>query len=91
MQKVYNKYQGQAAMVGVSMGPRDTLEAVKSFVDLYKYSWIFLQDNDSAVAMAYQAYSIPISYFIDKDGVIRAVHIGAMTQAVMEGYLQKAQ
>ncbi len=91
MQKVYNKYQGQAAMLGVSMGPRDTLEAVKSFVDSYKYTWTFLQDNDFAVATAYQAYSIPTSYFIDKDGVIRAVHIGAMDEAVMEGYMQKAR
>lgn len=91
MQKVYDKYEGQLAMIGVSMGPRDTLDGVKTFVDGYKYTWTFLQDDSSAVAVAYQAYSIPKSYFIDPTGVIRAVHIGAMDSAMMEGYLQKAR
>ena len=91
MQKVYNKYDGQIAMLGVSMAPRDTPDLVKSFVGNAKYTWTFIHDADYSVANTYVVNSVPSSYFIDKNGVIRARHIGAMNSTQMEGYLARAQ
>ena len=84
MQRLYDKYPGQLEMVGISMGPRDFPEQVKNFVDQYKYPWTFIHDPDYSVATAYQVAAIPSSYFIDKDGVIKAVQVGAMDLARME-------
>ena len=91
MQGLYNKYKDQMVMIGVSMAPRDNPELVKGFVEQSNYTWTFIHDNDFSVATRYQAYSIPSSYFIDKDGIIRARHIGAMTGNQMEGYLARTQ
>lgn len=89
MQKVYDKYKGQIEMIGISMGPRDDPGGVKSFVDQGNYTWTFIHDPDFEVATRYQAFSIPISYFIDKRGVISSVHIGAMNSRQMETYLEQ--
>lgn len=91
MQRIYDKYKGDLVMVGVSMGPRDNPDLVKGFVDQASYTWTFIHDADSGVATHYQAYSIPTSYFIDKDGVIRARHIGAMNSDMMEQYLTRTK
>jgi peroxiredoxin len=92
MQALYNKHKDEMVMLGVSMESRgDNPQVVKSFVDQAKYTWTFIHDSDFSVATQYQAYSIPSSYFIDKDGVIRARHIGAMDTTQMEGYLARTQ
>ena len=91
MQALYNKHKDEMVMVGVSMGPRDNPDLVKGFVDQANYTWTFIHDGDFGVATRYQAYSIPSSYFIDKEGIIRARHIGAMDSTQMEGYLARTK
>ncbi len=91
MQKLYDKYKGQVEILGVSMGPRDDPTRVQVFVDAASYNWTFIHDPEYSVATAYQVQAIPSSYFIDKDGVIRAVHIGGMNEGQMEQNLQQAR
>lgn len=91
MERLYSKYKDQIQILGVSMGPRDYPEQVKTFVDQYKYSWTFIHDPDYAVATTYQVVAVPSSYFIDKDGVIRALHVGAMTYDLLEANFQKTR
>lgn len=89
MQKIYNKYKGQLEMLGVTMAPRDEPQGVRTFVDAAKYNWTFVHDADYGVATTYQIEGVPSSYFIDKSGVIRTVHIGAMNYDQMEKYLEQ--
>ncbi len=89
MQKMHEKYKGQVEIIGISMGPRDQLDIVKGFVNQNEYGWTFVHDEEYDVAQPYQVNAVPTSYFIDKEGVISAMHIGAMSDAQMEGYLQQ--
>lgn len=91
MEKLYNKYKGQVEILGVSMGPRDDPTRVQVFVDAASYSWTFIHDPDYLVATDYQVQAIPSSYFIDKDGVIRAVQVGGMNFGQMENNLGKVR
>ena len=91
MQQFYDKHRGQVEVVGISMAPRDSTEMVKNFVDQERYTWTFIHDGDQQTQLNYQAFQIPTSYFLDENGMIRAVHIGPMDVAQMENYLQKAQ
>lgn len=86
MRNFYNTAGNDMEIVGVSMGPRDTPGLVLDFVNKTNYNWKFIHDNDYAVAGRYQVNSIPSSYFIDKNGVIQDVHIGAMTRSMMDSY-----
>jgi hypothetical protein len=41
-------------------------------------------DGTGEVAVDYMVTGIPSSFFIDKDGIIRALQVGAMSKALME-------
>lgn len=89
MANLYNAHKNDIEIIGVSMGPRDWPEQVLSFVSKTTYNWKFIHDSDYKVATRYQVSAIPSSYFIDKNGVINTVHIGAMTGSMMEGYTEQ--
>lgn len=89
MQKIHEKYKGQVEIIGISMGPRDTSGIVESYVVQQEYGWTFVHDAEYEVAQRYQVNAVPTSYFIDKEGVISAVYIGALSNAQMEGYLRQ--
>lgn len=91
MQKLYDTYQGEVEFIGVSMGPRDNTGAVKSFAEQYGYRWRFVHDDNYDVATQYEIAAVPTSYFINKDGVISAVHVGGMNREIMEGYLKQVK
>jgi thiol-disulfide isomerase/thioredoxin len=91
IERLYNTHKGDVAIIGVSMGPRDEPAGVKNFVDAASYSWSFIHDSNYDVATRYNVMSIPSSFFIDKDGVVRVVHVGMMDGNMMENYIQKAK
>jgi thiol-disulfide isomerase/thioredoxin len=89
MESFYQKHKNEIQMIGVSMYPRDNPLQVLNFVSDAHYSWKFVHDNDYKVAEKYQVAQVPSSYFIDKNGVIKAIQIGAMNEEMMESYFQQ--
>jgi peroxiredoxin len=90
MQKIWDRRSGDVQILGISMGPRDEPMGVKQFVELNKYSWQFIHDPDSSIMNNYQVTGIPSSFFIDKNGVIRYIHVGGADAPTLEAGLQKA-
>jgi thiol-disulfide isomerase/thioredoxin len=91
MQNLYNAHKNDIEIIGISMAPRDWPQQVLRFVNNSPYSWKFVHDGDYSIAQRYGVMSIPSSYFIDKNGVIQAVHVGAMTGSMMQGYLDQVK
>lgn len=90
MQKIYDREKGNMTFLGVSMGPRDEPLGVAQFVQLGPYTWDFVHDPNGDVMQRYQVTGIPSSYFIDKSGVIRAIHVGGADAQIIEDNLKKA-
>jgi peroxiredoxin len=124
IQKVYDKFQGQVEVIGVSgptpnfstpavaeppqtdensagdsgptptlpitQGPSDEPISVNQYIDQNKYAWTFVHDADSRVFDRYQVTGIPGNYFIDKDGIIRAILVGGANAQMIEENLRKA-
>ena len=65
-------------------------EEVRRFVQDGGYSWTFVIDKTGQVARDYRVIGIPTSFFLDREGVIRAVTTGPMTKKDMEANLAKA-
>ncbi|MEA2572969.1 MAG: hypothetical protein QOH93_267 [Chloroflexia bacterium] len=91
MEKVYSKHKDDLIILGVSMAPRDDPGIVSEFLKQNSYSWTFIHDNDQALALRYQAGSIPMSYFIGADGVVKAVSVGAIPENMMEDFIAQAK
>ena len=92
MQTLHNKYQSEVVTLGVSMAPRDWPQGVEDFVNQSNYTWTFAHDTKQNVMLTYQVLAVPSSYFIDRNGVIRGIKVGAFPNAEeIESYLQQVR
>ena len=85
IEKVYNDYKDQGFVVlAVNMTYQDTFADIAPFIDEYSLTFPILLDETSEVGTAYQLRSLPSSFFIDRDGIIREVVIGGpMAEALL--------
>jgi peroxiredoxin len=62
-------------------------EYVRAFRDELGLSFALLLDPGGEIQSLYRVIGYPTTFFIDADGVIRAVHLGVMDEARLDGYL----
>ena len=89
IQKIHEGYRDQGVtVIGIDLD--ETVEVVSDFVEEGGFTWTFVIDHVGTVTREYRVDVIPTSFFIDGDGMIRAIAIGWMTEAMMEKNLAKA-
>jgi len=62
---------------------------VRGFVERYRLSFPILVDTDAKLQELYQIRGIPVSFFIDRDGIIRFIHYGRVSESRLNRYLVK--
>jgi thiol-disulfide isomerase/thioredoxin len=83
---VYEKNKDRGfEIVAVNLG--ESKEVAGRFAEQFKLPFPILLDSNAGVARQYQTYSIPTSYFLDRDGVILGSRAGAMTESFVEEVL----
>jgi cytochrome c biogenesis protein CcmG, thiol:disulfide interchange protein DsbE len=70
------------AIVGVLMA--DPPAAARDFVAQFGADWPTVLDPDRNLQSAYRVAARPQSYFIDRDGILRAIQIGEVSETVFE-------
>jgi peroxiredoxin len=89
MEELYQEYKNEdIVIIGVDLV--EYASSVRSFVEENGYNWIFVIDTTGEVAADYMVTGIPASFFIDKDGIIRALQTGAMSRFTMKAKLAEA-
>ena len=90
-ESLYQTYGDDAAFVMVDcVGMRsETVETGKAFLKEKGYTFPAYFDTDQSAATAYGLTSIPRSYYIDKDGVVRFYIEGSMTKQAMTNAMKK--
>lgn len=88
--KMYQKYGDQVTflMVNVTDGSRDTAESVTAFCKDSGYTFPIFLDTTLEASIAYGAYSIPMTFFIDPDGNLLYNQMGAMSEDVLSQYME---
>lgn len=91
IEKIYTEYKDQGFVVlAVNMTYQDDPDAVMPFVEQHGLTFPILLDTTGQVGEAYQLKSLPSSYFIDREGVIREVVIGGpMAEALLRTRVQE--
>ncbi len=89
IEAVHQKYKDKGVVVlGVDISePENT---VRQYIQKGGFSWTIVLDSTGEVARDYQIAAIPTSFFLDREGIIRAVSVGAMTKRQMEAKLAEA-
>jgi cytochrome c biogenesis protein CcmG/thiol:disulfide interchange protein DsbE len=89
IQQVYEERQGEElVLLAINIGESPSQAA--EFMQSYGFSFPVLLDSDAALAQRYNIQYIPTTFFIDKDGIIKDVRIGAFqSKAEIESILSK--
>ncbi len=89
IQKIHERYRDQGVtVIGIDLD--ETVAAVRDYTEAGGFTWTFVIDTTGVVARDYRVDVIPTSFFIDGEGTIRAIAIGAMSVELMEEKLAKA-
>jgi len=85
IEKVYNEYKDDGLVVlAVNMTHQDTFSNIAPFIAEYGLTFPILLDETGGVGKDYQLRSLPSSFFIDRDGIIREIVIGGpMAEALL--------
>jgi thiol-disulfide isomerase/thioredoxin len=83
---VADKYEESLVVLAINSG--ESLEQVMAFAPGFSPQIVFLLDSDNSVGDLYRVRGLPTTYFIDGDGFIQAMHIGALTEDLLAEYLK---
>lgn len=70
------------AILGVLM--YDAPAPARDFIAEFGATWPTVDDPDGAIREAYRVAARPQSYFIDRDGILRAIQVGELRDAEFE-------
>ncbi len=96
IEALYQQYKDKdVVVIGVDILTSEIIKGydendVRQYVQQSGYSWTFVLDTTGEVTASYGVTLIPTSFFIDKEGIIRAIQIGAMSKGAMEARLATA-
>jgi peroxiredoxin len=88
IQDRYETYQDDGLVV-LAVNFDESREAVQDFRDELGLKFPMVLDPGGDVQRLYRNRSYPVSFFVDEQGIIRAHHIGVMTEGQLDENLAK--
>ncbi|MEE8469722.1 MAG: redoxin domain-containing protein [Dehalococcoidia bacterium] len=89
IESLYQEYKDRdVVVIGIDLLEPET--TVRQYVEHGGFNWTFVIETTGEVANDYRVAAIPISFFVDREGIIKVVNIGAMTKRAMEAKLIEA-
>lgn len=88
LDKVYQEFKiKNVAFLGIAI--QDTETKAKGFVEENGITFPAGLDEDGLIKESYGVYGIPVTYFIDKNGLINYTHAGILTEDLIRYELEK--
>jgi thiol-disulfide isomerase/thioredoxin len=87
--RLYKKYRNEMEIYAVNLTDADSVEGAAQFAKEYGFEFPVLLDRTGEVGRLYQAFSIPTSYFIDRDGNVQNKMIGITSPNQLEKMFQE--
>ncbi|MEK7385524.1 MAG: TlpA disulfide reductase family protein [candidate division NC10 bacterium] len=88
LERNWRAYRDRGVVVlGVDIQDRE--EAARKFIKDFGLTFPNAQDTTGKVSVDYGVYGVPETFFIDRQGRIRAKHVGAVTDAVFRTHVDR--
>lgn len=84
----YDRYSGDGLEI-LGIIHDDEPSAAAEFADSYGATWPLLLDPDDVAWEAYRGSLLPVTYYIDRAGIIRAVSFGAPPSGYLDDQIEK--
>ncbi|MEN1935252.1 TlpA disulfide reductase family protein [Paenibacillus sp. 102] len=68
--RLYDKYKGEIEIFAVNATVSDPVSEAKAFADRFGFKFPVLLDMDGVAGLDYKIFSLPTTFFVDKDGII---------------------
>ena len=89
-EKAYQDMGEEIQFLMVNMtGGRESLKSAKNFLEKTGYTFPVLFDLDLDAAYTYGAYTLPMTVFVDADGNVQDLAIGAIDEATLLSKIDK--
>jgi peroxiredoxin len=89
LQDLSDRY-GERGLVVLTVDQREKPEQVRSFIERKQYSFGVVLDADGEVSDHYGVRGIPTSVLIDKQGIVRSIHVGGFgDEAQMQKLIER--
>ena len=80
--EAYNAEGGDVAIIGLNL--QEDEAKVANFKEQFDIPYPLVMDPDGELTDIYHPVGLPTSWFIDSEGVVRYVHAGPMTTAMVQ-------
>lgn len=86
-QNGFDEYDGELSIIAINNA--ESKEDVQAFVDEFGLTFDVLLDPEAEIQRLYQIKGYPTTFIIDSAGVIRAQHIGLISDDQLDRYLSE--
>jgi len=87
LERGWRAFKARDVMV-VGVDIQDTPEAARKFMEQFSLTFPNARDLTGKVSIDYGVYGVPETFFIDRQGRIRAKHVGAVTDTVFRANVE---
>jgi peroxiredoxin len=88
MQKLYQQYQSQGLEI-LGVDDMESAAAVNQYLGQKGWGWTFLLDQSGDVDRQYRVTGLPTHLFVGRDGVIKQMIVGGISEPQMETALKQ--
>lgn len=88
LERNWRAYRDRGVVV-IGVDIQDREEAARKFIKDFGLTFPNARDMTGKVSVDYGVYGVPETFFIDRRGRIRAKHVGAVTDAVFRGHVDR--
>jgi peroxiredoxin len=88
LQRAYERSEGDLVVLAVNF--REPQGQASGFVRELELTFPVVLDSKGEVASAYGVRGFPSSFFLDAEGVVRALHFGPMDEETIQEQLREA-
>ncbi len=89
LEKYSRKYSGALTVVGVNSQEQPGI--VRDFVTEFGITFPIALDYSGDLTRSYLINGFPTTFFVDKDGILRNLHIGILREDLLIGYLRSVE
>ena len=86
LQAAAERYDGEIVIAGINQA--EAPDQVREFAEAMGLGFVIPLDVDAQVSRKYGARSLPTTFFIDREGIIRQIQIGPVTEATLAQLLR---